>query len=125
MKIAVLVEGGTETAFKGKLCDFLKSRLEHQMPKLWFIKYDGQIPKEQRLNRIAENLLTGKNACDAVIALTDVYTGKKDFKDAEDAKSKMINWVNNNPQFYPHVAQHDFEAWLLPYWATIAILFDS
>ena len=31
----------------------------------------------------------------------------------------MIAWVENNPKFYPHAAQYDFEAWLLPYWSTI------
>jgi len=38
---------------------------------------------------------------------------------AADAKAKMMVWVNNNDRFYAHVAQHDFEAWLLPYWPTI------
>jgi len=31
----------------------------------------------------------------------------------------MTRWVDNNPNFYPHTALHDFEAWLLPYWKTI------
>ncbi len=66
-----------------------------------------------------ENLLTGEDACDAVIALTDVYTGTKDFTDAADAKAKMKEWVGNNPKFYPHAASHDFEAWLLPFWSKI------
>jgi hypothetical protein len=30
----------------------------------------------------------------------------------------MKAWVGNNPNFYPHAAQYDFEAWLLPYWST-------
>jgi hypothetical protein len=51
--------------------------------------------------------------------LTDVYTGTKDFTDAADAKAKMRAWVGNNPKFHPHAAQHDFEAWLLPFWPTI------
>jgi Domain of unknown function (DUF4276) len=66
-----------------------------------------------------ENLLTGRDACNAVIALTDVYTGTKDFKDAADAKAQMKKWVGNNPKFYPHAASHDFEAWLLPFWSKI------
>lgn len=119
MKIAVLVEGSTEKIFQYKLCDFLKSRLDQQMPKIKFIKYDGRIPKEGKLKRVVENLLTGNTAYDAVIALTDVYTGTQDFQNAADAKAKMANWVGNNLQFYPHTALHDFEAWLLPYWNTI------
>jgi hypothetical protein len=120
MKIAILVEGATEVAFQQKLRDFLQNYLGQQMPKLKFIKQDGRIPKEEKLKRIVEILLNSD--CDAVIALTDVYTGTKDFKSAEDAKAKMNQWVGNNPNFYPHVALHDFEAWLLPYWETIKIL---
>src|SRR5258708_18853397 len=36
-----------------------------------------------------------------------------------DAKQKMQSWVGHNPRFYPHVAQYDFEAWLLPFWSDI------
>jgi len=118
MKIAILVEGATEDAFKKKLCEFLQSRLEQKMPKLHLIPQDGLIPKEEKLKRLVENLLDN-NGNDAVIALTDVYTGKPDFKDANDAKEKMRRWVDNNPNFYPDTALHDFEAWLLPYWTTI------
>ena len=118
MRIAVLVEGKTESAFKPTLQKFLKPRLQ-QMPHLRFIPYDGRIPKEARLRRIVENLL---DTHDAVIALTDVYTGTEDFTDAFDAKTKMAAWAGHNSQFYPHAAQYDFEAWLLPYWSTIQAL---
>jgi len=117
MKIAILVEGATEIAFREKLYEFLQSRLEQKMPKLKFISQDGRIPKEAKLKRVVENLLNDRY--DAVIALTDIYTGTKDFQSAEDAKAKMTEWVGNNPNFYPHAALHDFEAWLLPYWETI------
>ncbi len=119
MKIAILVEGSTEKAFKPFLQDFLKSRLEQRMPKLKCVTFDGRIPKRDKLKRQVENLLTGKEAYDVVIALTDVYTGTDDFVDAKDAKDKMKAWVGNNPNFYPHVASYDFEAWLLPFWSTI------
>ena len=118
MKIALLVEGKTETAFLPILRHFLQARLD-AMPKIRSIVYDGRIPKEEKLRRVVENLLTGRDACDAVIALTDVYTGTDDFEDAEDAKRKMSDWVGQQPNFYPHVALHDFEAWLLPYWDVI------
>ena len=118
MKIAILVEGATERAFKKKLEEFLQSRLGQKMPRLHFITQDGGIPKEEKLKKIVENLLDN-NGYDAVIALTDVYTGQPDFKDANDAKEKMRTWVGKNPKFSPHTASHDFEAWLLPYWTTI------
>ncbi len=116
MKIAVLVEGETEAAFKPTLQNFLKPRLQQKMPRLHFIPQDGRIPKEDKLRRMVEKLL---NDHDAVIALTDVYTGTTDFADASDARTKMGTWVGHNPKFYPHAAQYDFEAWLLPYWSTI------
>lgn len=118
MKIAILVEGATEVAFREKLREFLQSCLGQRMPKLKFIPQNGRIPKEGKLKRIVENLLEN-DGYDAVIALTDVYTGTNDFRDANDAKAQMNNWVGNNPKFYPHTALHDFEAWLLPYWETI------
>lgn len=115
MKIAVLVEGKTEIAFIPTLRNFLKPRLQ-QMPRLHPIPFDGRIPKGDKLKRRVENLLDTHNA---VIALTDVYTGTTDFVDASDAKTKMAAWVGNNPNFYPHAAQYDFESWLLPFWSTI------
>ena len=118
MKIAILVEGATEVAFREKLREFLQSRLEQKMPRLRFIPQHGRVPKEEKLKRLVEKLLDN-DGYDAVIALTDVYTGTQDFQDANDAKDKMMRWVDKNPKFYPHTALHDFEAWLLPYWTTI------
>jgi hypothetical protein len=89
------------------------------MPNLDMVPYDGRVPKETKLRRTVENLLSGRERADAVIALTDVYTGTQDFTDAADAKAKMRNWTGRNGNFYPHVAQHEFEAWLLPYWGEI------
>jgi len=88
------------------------------MPKLKFMPQAGRIPKEDRLKRLVHNLLN-IDKCDAVIVLTDVYTGTDDFKNADDAKAKMNQWVENIAGFYPHVALHDFEAWLIPYWSEI------
>lgn len=116
MRIAILVEGKTETAFKPFLVEYLRRRLSGRTPKLDFTPYDGRIPTERKLKRIVENLL--RSQADAVIALTDVYTGTTPpvFPTAQDAKDRMRAWVGDEPRFHPHVALHDFEAWLLPYW---------
>ena len=120
MKIAILMEGETERVFLPYLREFLSPRLQGKMPRLISNKYDGRIPKEEKLKRVVEALLRGGNPdADHVIALTDVYTGSDDFQDAADAKRKMRGWVGPNERFHPHVAQHDFEAWLLPYWPDI------
>jgi hypothetical protein len=119
VKIAILVEGKTELAFKPHLIAFLKGRLPGRMPNLDVSRYDGRIPTGEKLRRRVELLLAGRDCADAVIALTDVYTGTNDFIDAADAKDKMREWVGRNASFYPHTAQYEFEAWLLPYWSDI------
>ena len=126
MKIAIIVEGETERAFLPHLRRFLKARLAGRMPKLVAARQRGRIPKGDALKRLVEGLLTyWKEPADAVIALTDVYTGTKDFSDAADAKAKMRSWVGPNPRFHPHAAQYDFEAWLLPFWSEIQHLAKS
>lgn len=126
-RIAILVEGATETAFKLALQTFLRSRMPTgEMPRLDLFPFDGRIPTGEKLKRIVENLLNDRRqSADAVIALTDVYTGTREFSDAQDAKQKMRNWVGGEPRFFPHVALHDFEAWLLPYWPRIQKLAGS
>lgn len=116
MKISIIVEGRTEKAFIPYLREYLKARMPGGMPKLDPLPYDGRIPKGDKLKRVVANLLTGKNAADYVLALTDVYTGTNppDFQDAAEAKAKMRAWVGDEQRFHPHVAQYDFEAWLLP-----------
>ena len=133
MRIAMIVEGKTEKAFDRYLKEFLKSRLanntpKRDMPHLDYVCRDGRIPTEKKLKSVVENLLTDKkHPADAVIALTDVYTGSypPEFESAADAKHKMRQWVGNEPRFFPHAACHDFEAWLIPYWAKIQTLADS
>lgn len=126
MRIAILVEGATEKVFIPTVRTFLKARLpQGTMPRLDPVPCHGRVPTGDRLRREVQLLLSGKNAADAVIALTDVYTGTREFKDAEDTKKKMRDWVGNEPRFYPHAAQHDFEAWLLPFWSDIQHLAGS
>lgn len=119
MKITILVEGKTESAFKPHLAGFLATRLVGRMPRLDMFPYHGRVPTGDDLRRKVENLLSGGQRADAVIALTDVYTGTNDFLDAADAKDKMRQWVGPIGSFHPHAAQYDFEAWLLPYWSDI------
>lgn len=126
MRIALMMEGQTERVFLPHLRRFLEPRLAGKMPRIIPSIYDGRIPAERKLKRLVELLLSDtRQPADAVIALTDVYTGTREFKDAADAKNQMRQWVGSNERFYPHVAQHDFEAWLLPYWDDICKLAGS
>ena len=100
MRIAIIVEGKTETAFKPHLIAYLQGLLAGMMPKLDFLSLDGRIPTGGKLRRVVANLLNDSmRPADAVIALTGVYTG------------------SIPPEF--SIALHDFEAWLLPYWEKI------
>jgi hypothetical protein len=120
VKITIICEGKTESAFKECLHSFLRSRLAGRMPTLKFDVHHGSIPTGEKLRRVVETLLnTGKEPSDAVIGLTDVYPA---FVDADDAKVKMRQWVGQEPRFHPHAASHDLEAWLLPYWDRITKL---
>lgn len=117
MKIVFLIEGKTEEAFLPALRRFLGRRLAGRMPRIDPDPYDGRLQKGDKLRLDVErHLRTGANA---VVALTDVYTGGRDFVDAADAKRKMREWVGPNEQFFAHAAQYEFEAWLLPYWTDI------
>lgn len=120
MKIGLIVEGQTEAVFLPHLRSFLSKHLEGKMPKFQLSTYDGRIPTGEKLRLEVDIFLNnGAASVDHVIALTDVYTGTHDFSDGADAIRKMRAWVGNEPRFHPHVAQYEFEAWLLPYWTTI------
>jgi hypothetical protein len=125
LKIALIVEGQTEIALRPLLRAFIKTRISGNMPKLDLVPRDGRIPKGELLKKDVKRLLEG--GADWVIALTDVYTGQQfpDFNDAEDAKRKMREWVGNERRFFPHAAQFEFEAWLLPFWDRIKKLSES
>jgi hypothetical protein len=119
MRIAIMIEGKTERAFLPFLRTFLQGRLARRMPNLDPVRYNGRIQKGDKLKREVQRLFDDrKRPADAVIALTDVYTGANppDFQDASDAKRKMRDWVGQDNRFHPHAAQFEFEAWLLPYW---------
>lgn len=124
VKIVIMVEGKTERAFKPTLVSFLATRLEGQMPALRPRAYDGGVPTGETLLRHVQNYLSGKDPADHVIWLTDVYVDKQNpgkglWRTGDDAKKLARQWVGQEPRFHPHVALHDFEAWLLPYWDRI------
>jgi len=116
LRIVLIVEGRTEEVFLSALKRFLWSRLPPagEKPRIEASRQDGLIPTGPKLKRIVDRHLSG--GANAVIALTDVNPV---FTDATDAKDKMRLWVGDERRFHPRAAQHDFEAWLLPYWDEI------
>jgi len=123
-RIAIIVEGETETLLKPALDRYLKRFLAGRMPRLDFVPQGGRLPTGDGLKRLVCRLL---KTHDAVIALTDVYTGANPpaFTDAADAKAKLSAWVGDEPRFHPHAAQYETEAWLLPFWPRIVDLAGS
>ena len=68
MRIAIIVEGKTEVAFKRHLQDFLETRLAGQMPKLDFLPRDGALPTKDKLQRIVNRLLNdNRHPADTVV----------------------------------------------------------
>jgi hypothetical protein len=104
--------------------ELLGRRSPIRLPSLRFYRSDGRIPKRDLLKREVARLLATH---DHVVALTDVYTGTepREFTTGSDARSAMRAWVGDEPRFHPHAAQHEFEAWLLPYWSQIQRLAGS
>ena len=128
MRIALIVEGDTESALKGALLRLIAERVStRHMPRFTWNVQRGRIPTGDSLRKLVARILKDRRQHpDAVIALTDVYTGPViAFRDAADAKSKMARWVGPESRFYAHAAQYDFEAWLIPYWGVIQRLTGS
>lgn len=124
-RIVIIVEGNTEKAFKDPILAFVHNRLGASKPKprIEWRPSQGRIETGDRLRiRVAKHLKSGASH---VVALTDVYTGSRDFKDADDAIAKMRSWVPDEDRFHPHAAQYEVEAWLLPYWDRILALASS
>ena len=116
MKISLIVEGKTEEAFIHKLREYLQTLLAGRMPNLHSVPQKGRIPLDSELDKLVNNLRSGRDAADHVIALTDVYP---EFLNATIAKERMRQSVKNPRNFHAHVAQYEFEAWLIPYWPRI------
>lgn len=116
IKIGLLVEGKTEKVFLEPLRNHLRKELQGSMPKLTTLNKNGLVPRGDALANIVQQLLS---ECDYVIVLTDVYTGQRSFKDADDAKKQLTQESGNHQRCFVHAAQYEFEAWLLPYWSRV------
>lgn len=115
MRIVLIVEGDTERVLLKHLRLFLKERLGAKpMPKL---ESRARVPIHSHLEKDVKMHLA--RGADAVVALTDVYTGQSDFRDAADAIDQLTRLANAGDRFHAHAAQWEFEAWLLPYWDRI------
>ncbi len=113
--VVLLAEGDTERVVKEHLKTFLDAQavLEKRPPILSVTRGRIEI-KAALLRKQVELELDNREY--RLIGLVDVYP---QFSDARAAKDWLRAAVGNIPQFYAHAAQHDVEAWLLPYWDDI------
>lgn len=118
MKIVVLSEGSTEAALRTALRGFVENHIGNrprvgvELPTL-----KGSLLRE-KLATLVENYASKADVA-GVIALTDVYPT---FGDAKDAKQKLREKAGDGggKKLRVHVAKHDLEAWLMPFWDDIA-----
>jgi len=119
MKIVLLCEGDTELALKGALKPFLDTWCDER--GLRRVKIDVK-PFDHSLNckEIQRHLARhGRDSEVVVIGLADVYPK---FRGAAQVKEFLANCVRDSEfkdKFFPHAAQYEFEAWLLPFWDSI------
>ena len=116
MTIVLLVEGATETALKHKLKAFLDIQAEREgRPKVALRTRDIMSLSEGKLRGRIRLELSAPQV-EAVVGLIDVYP---EFTSATEAKEFLRRAADGEPRFYPHAAQYEVEAWLLPYWEKI------
>ncbi|MEM7536473.1 MAG: DUF4276 family protein [Chloroflexota bacterium] len=115
-KIVLYVEGDTEVALKKHLKAFLDERAETEgKPKVTLETRKLVTRKADKLHRDVKRELRRRDVL-GVVGLIDVFPN---FKNAEEAKRHLRRAVGDEPNFYPHAAQYDVEAWLLPFWNDI------
>jgi len=116
LSIVLLAEGDTEAALGEHLKAFLRLRADHETrPNIRLvtrarIENNAQRLREQVARELDDARVIG------VIALVDVFPR---FGNAAEAKAWLRTATGNPARFHAHVAQHDVEAWLLPYWDDI------
>ncbi len=116
MTVVLVAEGATELALERALKAFLDERATAEgRPKVALRTKPTMSLNANRLRRDVELELSSPRVT-AVVGLIDVYP---EFSSASEAKEWQRQAVGAERRFYPHAAQYDVEAWLLPYWDVI------
>ncbi len=122
-EIVVLCEGATEKSLKDVLKNFLDEKCkeaEKDRVRLTLVSVNGasELLKVDRLSALVNNHLK-RSGVMAVVGLLDVVgpSGRR-FKDGGEAIKTLKALLPDEKRFHAHAAQHDLEAWLLPYWDT-------
>jgi hypothetical protein len=127
MKISFIVEGESERIFLRAVHEFLRARCQAgKSPRIIARPLNSNVPPRGKLIKIVRDEL--QDGVDAVIILTDVK-GPGNYFDAGDAISKIEASLDGLEQLnvcvFVHAAQHELEAWLIPFWPRIQSLLNS
>jgi hypothetical protein len=113
MKIVIYSEGQTEMVLKNILHEFINQQRQERIG-IEIKPLKGKINREEIKTRVELSL--EKSDVLGVVVLCDVFPK---FKSAEEAKAFLRECVGDDLRFHPHVAQYDFESWLIPFWGDI------
>ena len=119
MTIILLVEGETERSLTEKIREFLNTHSQlHQQPRVAL--------QTRKIKSIAPNALGRQINLElqnprvtAVVALIDVFPKHQNAEEAKQFLQNAARCAGVTANFFPHAAQFDVEAWLLPYWGDI------
>ena len=116
MTIVLIMEGETEAALKVHLKAFLDQRAALEGKPSVRLKTKPEVGRGKGAFHKRIRLELAEPGVSAVVALVDVYP---DYANAAEAKRDLYAKGGSPPNFYTHAAQHDVEAWLLPFWDEI------
>lgn len=121
-EIVVLCEGPTEKGLRDALKGFLDgecAQAARSRVRLTMVSANGgsELLKRERLVSLVTQHLRRPGVI-GVIGLVDVVAPeyRTRFASAAEAISTLKGLLPDEPRFHAHAAQHDIEAWLLPYW---------
>ena len=119
MTVVLLVEGSTEKTLTDKLKEHLDQRAESRgLPRVALRAVKIKSIEPHALGQQIRLQLQTQNTTD-VVGLIDVFPHFTDALAAKTFLREAAERAGVNQHFYPHAAQYDVEAWLLPYWNDI------
>jgi hypothetical protein len=116
MTIVLLVEGDTEAALKTHLKSFLDRRAAEEDKPSLRLETRAEVAHTTGRFRNRVRLELERPQVTAVVALVDVFPN---YANAAEARAELVARAGAPANFYAHAAQHDVEAWLLPFWNDI------
>jgi hypothetical protein len=118
LTIVLLVEGSTEKTLTDQLKEYLDQRatlVGRPRVALRAVKIKSTEP--HALGQQIRLQLQTQNTTD-VVGLMDVFPHFTDALAVKTFLRGVAECAGVTQHFYPHAAQYDVEAWLLPYWMT-------